>query len=98
MDTQWEQSRFYHIWDVVCNFVPFLFRGIRKAGGRLYEQSVILSGLALLGDKLYIVIGLFFAVLIIAPHSVWNNAYAFAGMMVLLPRSYRPPLRRLQKE
>ncbi len=84
MDKSWEQSRSYKVWDFIVNLIPNVFKAVYKAGGRLFSESLILSGLGFLGDKLYILLGLFFAVMIVAPHGVWNNAYAFIGMMLML--------------
>jgi len=80
MDRLWEASFSFRVLNGVLNAPGTFFRFLRrKTGGRL-EGGI----LRLLSDHYAVVLGLFFAVMLLVEHTHWNNLYAVIAAFVLL--------------
>lgn len=81
---RWEDSVFFHIADWLFNLIPNFFQWVHKKVPVLVEGSVFLRLVGWLQAHMYALLGLMFFVMLIAPHSLWNNLYGFMGVVLLL--------------
>lgn len=81
---RWEDSIFCRIVDWVLNLIPNILKWVHRKAPTLTETSLFFRLLGFLQKKMYVLLGLFFFVMLIAPHSMWNNIYGLAGAAVLL--------------
>ena len=84
MDKAWSDSYFCKAVKAFCNAPIKLFEIIGRKHAGLLNDSAIASYIKSLSDKSYLLLGVVYAVIIIIPHDFWNNAYAFAIMLILL--------------
>ena len=81
---RWEDSVFFRIADFLFNLIPNLFKWVHKKAPRLMEGSLFLRLVGWLQVHMYALMGLLFFVMLVAPHSLWNNLYGFMGAVLLL--------------
>lgn len=69
--------------DFLCNIIPDIFGIIFRAGKNIFANSAILNVVANLGNKMYILLGAYFALIVVVPHDYWNNVFAFGAAVIL---------------
>ncbi len=95
---KWHSSFYCSVVDKVLNFVPDRLNSVWKKDKGILKNSFVVAGFAYLGDHIYMVVAAFFGVMIVTPHELWNNAYAFifmAGCLFLVWMSYMRSARRM---
>ena len=80
----WEKSGFFRFLEVVLNLPPLVLQWIYAKTGGALEGSTVFRGLNFLGDRLDLLMGLFFFAMLVAPHAVWNNLYGLIGILALI--------------
>ncbi len=82
--------------NIPCAAVKWLY----SAGKRVWEASVFCRLLSALGGAVFFFLGAFMAVMLMAPHALWNNVYGFAGAAgltaLLVMGSASRPRRKLE--
>lgn len=80
---QWETSRSRGIADFLLNLPGRLVRWLHRLMEPLWEGSFTLRTLTAWGGSAFFFLGLFMLAMLIAPHSLWNNAYGFLGAVAV---------------
>lgn len=80
---QWQDSLFRRLFTWVLNLPCALVRWLHKTFESLWDGSFILRGLTAWGGLSFVFLGLFMLVMLVAPHSLWNNAYGFLGAVAV---------------
>lgn len=75
----WPRSLSCIIFSAILNLPCALAKWIYKAGKRIWDGSVVLRLLFGMGTVSFVFLGLFVLVMLIAPHSIWNNIYGLLG-------------------
>lgn len=75
----WPGSLSCTFFTAVLNLPCALFKWLYKIGKGVWDSSFVLRFFSALGGSSFVFLGLFLLVMLIAPHAVWNNAYAFLG-------------------
>lgn len=94
----WTGSLTYKVMNGLLNLPGSFCRWIYRVGRKLWDGSLFFGWLRKLGGAFYAVLGLFLAVMLVAPHALWNNLYAMAGAFLLfglfvLTNASRPKVR-----
>ncbi len=94
----WTGSLTYTAMNGLLNLPGAICRWIYRVGQKLWDGSLFFGWLRKLGGTFYAVVGLFLAVMLVAPHALWNNRYAMLGAFLLfglfaLTNASRPKVR-----
>lgn len=84
----WEQSRAFKFLTGIINFVPRLLGRLYNSGRGVFEESVFMRAVWYCGENAYILISWLFLLIMVIPYDYWNNAYSFAGMLIILAAFY----------
>ncbi len=79
----WSSSLTCRVMSVIVNLPCALCRWLYRLGKSLWDGSLVFRALSAAGSASFALVGLFLAVMLVAPHAVWNNVYALAGAVVL---------------
>lgn len=87
-EKHYEGSLFYSILAGVWNFALHIIRSIQLFTRRIFKNSLTLCVFDFLNEKGFLAmdvyLALFIGLMFFAPHSMWNNLYAFLGAMGFL--------------
>lgn len=84
MYQNWPSSISCGVLSACVNCIPTGLKKFYGKVGKHLEASACFRGLAWLGEHMYVPMGVFLVLMMVAPHSLWNNLYAFLGALVLL--------------
>ncbi len=79
----WPESVLCRVVAVVVNIPCALVKWIYKISRGLWDGSVVFRVLSALGGAAWLPLGLVMLVMLCVPHDMWNNTYAFAGVMLV---------------
>ena len=79
----WPDSIICRLAAMIVNIPCALFRWMYKIARDLWDGSVAFHALSALGNAAWIPMGLLMLVMLCAPHSLWDNRYAFLGMILV---------------
>ncbi len=79
----WPHSILCRIVAVVINIPCALFRWVYGLGKGMWEGSLVFRGLSALGSIAWLPLGAVLAVMLCAPHEMWDNVYAFLGVLLV---------------
>ena len=79
----WTGSLSCRLFTAIVNIPCAIAKVIWKAGRPVWEASLFCRLLTALGGATFFFLGLFMAVMLMAPHSMWNNTYALMGAVAL---------------
>lgn len=79
----WPDSILCRAVTTVVNIPCALFRWIYKIGQGLWDGSLALRVLSAIGGSVWLPLGLVLLVMLCAPHDMWDNVYAFLGVMLV---------------
>ena len=79
----WGSSLSCRLFTAIVNIPCALVKLIWKAGKPVWEASLFCRLLTALGGATFCFLGLFMTVMLMAPHSAWNNTYALMGAVAL---------------
>ncbi len=85
---RWEDSLFCRTVDWVLNLIPRAFDWVHRKAARVIDNSIAMRLLGSLQSRMYLLVGLLFLIMLVAPHSMWNNLYGFAGVLALAALFY----------
>ena len=80
----WEGSVTQRLLTWILNLPGAICAWIYKAGKKLWDGSLVFRGIDTLGGSCYVVLGIFLAVMLMVPHSMWDNRYALLGAVVIV--------------
>ncbi len=83
LPASWTGSLTYKLLNTLINLPGAICRWIYRVGQKLWDGSLFFGWLSKLGGALYALVGLFLAVMLVAPHARWNNLYAMLGAFLL---------------
>lgn len=81
--TAWDSSLTCRVMSLLLNLPCALCRAVYQAAKGLWDGSAVFRVLSAVGGLSFALMGLFIAVMLVAPHDIWNNLYALAGAVVL---------------
>ena len=79
----WGSSLSCRLFTAIVNIPCAIVKVIWKAGKPVWEDSLFCRLLTALGGATFFFLGLFMTVMLMAPHSSWNNTYALMGAVAL---------------
>lgn len=79
----WEGSWVERILSFILNLPKAIFGWLYQAGKGLWDGSLVCRALGGLGASSYALLGGFLALLLMVPHSRWDNRYALMGAVAL---------------
>ncbi len=79
----WPSSMFCRILTVVVNIPLSILRWLYRIGRDLWNGSFLLGIISGLGRGSFLLLGLVMLVMMVAPHDLWDNFYAFVAMLVV---------------
>ncbi len=79
----WPDSLLYRSARAVVNSPCALAQRISKCGTGVWGGSVIFRALSAVGSAAWLLLGLLLAVMLCAPHEMWNNVYGFVGVLLV---------------
>lgn len=79
----WRESWSCFLFDGLLAVPCVLASWVYQAGRRLWDGSFFCRLLLSLSGRTAVVLGVFFLVMLVAPHSRWNNAYGFLGAVAV---------------
>ena len=79
----WPQSITCTVLSVILNFPCAICRWLYRLGKGLWDGSVCFRALSAMGGAAFLFLGLFMAVMLMAPHSLWNNLYGLFGAVAV---------------
>lgn len=78
---KWKDSAAYRITDRAANFLLPFFHWLRRFP-RVRESAVV--GFCIgAGKRAYLLLGLLYLIMMVAPHAYWNNVYGFVGVLII---------------
>ena len=80
---QWKDSWSRSLFTWLLNLPCTLVRWVYKVGRKLWDGSFVFRCLSALGGHAYLLLGLLMLVMLVAPHSLWNNVYGFLGAVAV---------------
>ena len=80
---QWQDSWSRSLFTGLLNLPGALVRWIYKVGRKVWDGSFFFRCLSGLGGHAYLLLGLLMLVMLVAPHSLWNNVYGFLGAVAV---------------
>lgn len=75
----WPHSLACRLFTAVVNLPCALVKWIYKAGRRVWDGSLAFRLLSAMGGASFVFLGLLMLVMLMAPHSLWNNRYGLLG-------------------
>lgn len=98
----WPDSLVCRALKALCDLPARVLRWLHRVLGRRWQDSLTARILDALGGNAHIFMGLLLMVMLSAPHSMWNNLYAFLGaagvLAVFLIGTMQRAEQRLQPE
>lgn len=79
----WGSSLSCRLFTAIVNIPCAIVKVIWKAGKPVWEDSLFCRLLTALGGATFFFLGLFMTVMLMTPHSSWNNTYALMGAVAL---------------
>ncbi len=79
----WPDSFLCRAVTLVINIPCAAVRRIYGLAEGLWDGSVCLRGLSALGKMVWLPLGIVLAVMLCAPHEMWDNVYAFLGVLLV---------------
>lgn len=79
----WSGSISCRLFTAIVNIPCAIVKALYKAGRPVWDASLFCRLLRALGGASFFFMGLFMMVMLMAPHSMWNNTYALLGAMAL---------------
>lgn len=79
MRRAWEESLFRRAVSGLFDLPGAVARGVYRLGRRLWDGSLAFRAVETVGQGAWLLLGLFALVMLIAPHALWDNLYAFLG-------------------
>lgn len=79
----WPQSITCTVLSVILNLPCAICRWLYRLGKGLWDGSVCFQALSAMGGAAFLFLGLFMAVMLMAPHSLWNNLYGLFGAVAV---------------
>ena len=94
----WPDSLVRTLFTLVLNLPCALARWLYRAGKRIWDGSIAFRLVSAVGGASFLFLGLFLLVMLVAPHSMWNNLYGLMGaagltILFVLGSAARPRLR-----
>ncbi len=83
LSRRWKTSLTRALADWVLNLPCALVKWLHGALGGVWEGSFFLRTLTAWGGSAFFFLGLFMLAMLVAPHSLWNNAYGFLGALAV---------------
>ncbi len=79
----WTDSRLQRLISGLFNLPVAAAKWLYRKGEALWSSSGLFRGVTALGRRAWLLLGLFALVMLVAPHEVWDNLYAFLGSAVV---------------
>ena len=79
----WSGSISCRLFTAIINIPCAIVKALYKVGRPVWDASLFCRLLRALGGASFFFMGLFMMVMLMAPHSMWNNTYALLGAMAL---------------
>lgn len=79
----WPQSITCRVLSFLLNIPVALCRWLYGVGRKVWDGSACFRALSSMGGASFVFMGLFMAVMLMAPHSIWNNLYGLFGAVAL---------------
>ena len=80
---QWRGSLSFALFTWLLNLPCAAARWLYRVGQKLWDGSFVFHCLSAMGGSAFLFLGLFLLVMLVAPHSLWNNAYGFLGAVAV---------------
>ncbi|MBE6037294.1 MAG: hypothetical protein E7223_06780, partial [Clostridiales bacterium] len=79
LQKSWQDSLLFRLADWIVNLLPNFVHWLWTRFEPVLRESLILRALIFLGEKLHIVMGIFFAFLLACPQEYWSNSFSLLG-------------------
>ena len=79
----WPKSVTNRVITFILNIPCAICRWIYRAGRKLWDGSLVFRAVAALCGNPFLLLGLFLAVMLMVPHSRWDNRYALMGALAI---------------
>lgn len=84
LSDSWGESLTGRLLSIILNIPCDICKWIYKLGKNVWDGSICFQAAAALCGAPYLLLGLFMAVMLMAPHASWDNRYALMGAMALV--------------
>lgn len=84
LSRSWEKSWTCRILTFLLNLPCAICKWLYRVGRRLWDGSLCFRAAAWVCGKPFLLLGLFLAVMLMAPHAQWDNRYALMGALALV--------------